>query len=136
MKSKAFTLIELLAVVVIIGIIAIITTPIIMDVIYKARRDAFVDSAYSLVDAAQDYRGNAMMKHEERSLYVNYGTEENIKKLEVSGELPNAGELSMDKDGNIKFMLWSNKANACVSKDENDSKVTLLEDVKKEDCHL
>ena len=44
MKRRAFTLVELLAVIVILAVIALIATPMIMDVIEKSRIGAFKDS--------------------------------------------------------------------------------------------
>ena len=55
-NSKGFTLIELLAVIVILAIIALIATPVILNIIQKARKSATQDSAYSLRKAAEyDY---------------------------------------------------------------------------------
>ena len=45
MKNKAFTLIELLAVIVILAIIALIATPIILGIIKDARENAKQRSA-------------------------------------------------------------------------------------------
>ena len=40
MKRKGFTLIELLGVIVVLAVIALITTPVILGVIEKARKEA------------------------------------------------------------------------------------------------
>ncbi|MCI8544918.1 MAG: prepilin-type N-terminal cleavage/methylation domain-containing protein, partial [Bacilli bacterium] len=40
MRKKGFTLIELLAVIVILAVIALIATPIILNIIEKARKSA------------------------------------------------------------------------------------------------
>lgn len=48
MRKKGFTLIELLAVIVILAVIALIATPIILNIIEKARKSAFKDSAYGI----------------------------------------------------------------------------------------
>lgn len=53
-NNKAFTLIELLAVIVILAIIALIATPIVMDVINNAQKQAALDSAYAAVKAFED----------------------------------------------------------------------------------
>ncbi len=47
MKKKGFTLIEILAVIVILAVIALITVPIVMSVIEKSRKAAFRDSVLS-----------------------------------------------------------------------------------------
>ncbi|MDD3392807.1 MAG: prepilin-type N-terminal cleavage/methylation domain-containing protein, partial [Bacilli bacterium] len=50
MKSnKGFTLVELLAVIVILAIIALIATPLIMNIINEAKEGAAKDSAYAYI---------------------------------------------------------------------------------------
>ncbi len=54
-NKKGFTLIELLAVIVILAIIALIATPIILNMISKARRSAAKSSALGFVDSVEYY---------------------------------------------------------------------------------
>ncbi len=133
MNDKAFTLTELLAVIVILGVIAIITVPFIANIMAKARQDAFVDSTYSLVNAATQYRANAIMKHETRILSMDFVN--GSKPLEISGDIPNSGNLIMDEDGKIELKVWSDKAKICVTKSKDDSKV-IISDLDKSNCHL
>ena len=55
MKSnqKGFTLIELLAVIVILAISALIATPIILNIVSKARKSAAADSVYGIMKAME-----------------------------------------------------------------------------------
>lgn len=133
MNDKAFTLTELLAVIVILGVIAIITVPFIANIMAKARQDAFVDSTYSLVNAATQYRANAIMKHETRTLSMDFVN--GSKPLEISGDIPNSGNLIMDEDGKIELKVWSDKAKICVTKSKDDSKV-IISALDKSNCHL
>ena len=48
-RNKGFTLIELLAVIVILAIIALIAVPVVMNIIDKANKSAFKDSAYGIL---------------------------------------------------------------------------------------
>ena len=50
LKSRAFTLIELLAVIIIIAVIALIATPIIIGVIKKTERQAFERSLDGILE--------------------------------------------------------------------------------------
>ena len=52
-KNKGFTLVELLAVIVILALIALIATPIILNVINDAKKQAAKDSAYGYMDAIE-----------------------------------------------------------------------------------
>ena len=53
MKKKGFTLVELLAVIVILAIIAVIATPIILEVIETAKKGAAENSAKGYLDAVE-----------------------------------------------------------------------------------
>ena len=53
--KKAFTLVELLAVIVILGIIATITLPIIANNIEKSRKEIYRTNAQTALDAAKEY---------------------------------------------------------------------------------
>ena len=133
MNRKGFTLVEVLAVVVILGIIGMITVPFIMNIVTKARRDAFVDSARIMVKSASEYRSNAVMNHTDRTLNIDFATDK--CPLDVSGELPNLGNLKMDEKGNVELMVWSDKAGICVGKKIDSSEVKIVE-ADKNSCHL
>ena len=53
--NNAFTLIELLAIIVILAIIAVITIPIILNVVDNAKRGSVIDSAHGYKDAIQKF---------------------------------------------------------------------------------
>lgn len=53
MKRQGFTLIELLAVIVILAIIALIAVPLILNIVEKAKKGAFEDSAYGIINSAR-----------------------------------------------------------------------------------
>ena len=53
-KNKGFTLVELLAVIVILALIALIATPIILNVISDAKKEAAKDSAYGYIEAIEN----------------------------------------------------------------------------------
>jgi len=62
MKNKAFTLIELLAVIVILAIIALIATPAVLNIIEDSRKGAAEASARNIVSAAKTYYMSETMK--------------------------------------------------------------------------
>ena len=61
-KQKAFTLIELLAVIVILAIIALIAVPTVMNIINRAQKSAFKDSAYGMLKAGELYYTNMLLE--------------------------------------------------------------------------
>ena len=60
--KKAFTLIELLAVIIILAIIALIATPIVLDVINDARKSASKSAAALVLDSAKLYYAEQYIK--------------------------------------------------------------------------
>ena len=58
MKKKGFTLVELLAVITLIGILGLITVPIINNTIKNSRKKAFKETLSAIVDAAKIYNAD------------------------------------------------------------------------------
>ena len=71
-NKKGFTLVELLAVIVILAIIALIATPIILNVIDDAKTNAAKNSAYGYIDALEKVNAQDMLSSE--SINVLSGT--------------------------------------------------------------
>lgn len=63
-NKKGFTLVELLAVIVILAIIALIATPIILNVIDDAKTNAAKNSAYGYIDALEKANAQDMLSSE------------------------------------------------------------------------
>ena len=55
MNKKGFTLMEVLAIIIILAIISIITVPVLKGAIDKSRRKAVINSAYGIIDTADLY---------------------------------------------------------------------------------
>ena len=55
MKNKGFTLVELLAVIVILGLVAAITTIVIVNVLNDSKKNAFVESVHSAMDSYKNH---------------------------------------------------------------------------------
>lgn len=64
-NKKGFTLVELLAVIVILAIIALIATPIILNVIDNAKEGAAKNSAYGYIDALEKANAQEILKNSE-----------------------------------------------------------------------
>lgn len=101
-NSKAFTLIELLAIIVILAVIAVITVPIILGVIDDAKKGAAKDSAYAYKKAISQYYYSKIMNDSEYvipdgeyeiSFFKNDG-------LVVGGQEPSDGWVIV-KDKNV-----------------------------------
>ena len=130
-NKNGFTLVELLAVIVILGIIALITTPIILNVVQSSRENAFKDTAHGLVLAAGTYQAEQQALNRDTTLTINYATSSDSEKnlLKTKGTLPDAGELSIDEKGKVTLALWSNDARVCVVKKADAKEVTINENI-------
>lgn len=65
MNKKGFTLVELLAVIVVLAVIMLLAVNAVIPQMNKARKNAFVTEANSFIDAAGTYYQNAMLTGEE-----------------------------------------------------------------------
>ena len=95
-KNKGFTLVELLAVIVILAIIALIATPIILNVINDAKKQAAKDSAHGYVDAVDKYIVSSELEDESipdrGSIEIENGSVKSYE-LEIDGYLVSNGEV-------------------------------------------
>lgn len=139
--KNAFTLIELLAVIVILAILATITTPIVQGVINGAREKAFKDDAQSLYKAAQTYYSASSLDDDvklpllvtfnnknETNKFVNNTTnecnEQTTKVIEYSGKNPDSGNIYISKSGDIKIAIYNKLTRICARKNVNDKTFT------------
>lgn len=107
-KKNGFTLIELLAVIVILAIIALIATPIVLNLINKAREGAAKDSAYGVRKAAQLYYQTLLLDNSDElesdvTITFNNGVATSSVDLEfnINGTKPSGGSITISKYGEI-----------------------------------
>ena len=95
-EKKGFTLVELLAVIVILALIALIATPIILNVINDAKKQAAKDSAYGYMDAVEKYIVSSEL--EDKSIQDRtYSVEElNSMGVSVKGSTPDNGTIKIE----------------------------------------
>ncbi len=100
-EKKGFTLVELLAVIVILALIALIATPIILNVINDAKKQAAKDSAYGYMDAVEKYIVSSEL--EDKSIQDRtYSVEElNSMGVSVKGNTPDNGNIEI-KNSSVK----------------------------------
>ena len=112
-KKNAFTLIELLAVIVILAIIALIATPIILGIIEDAKRDAFLRSV-ELVVSTTDM--DISTKTYE-STYMYEITDGDISNLDIPVKNTKGmnGSVKYDRKGNTAYAVYNEKY--CVVKE-------------------
>lgn len=112
MKKKGFTLVELLAVIVILAIITLIAVPTILGIIQKTKRQAAASSALGYVDAVEKYQAISTLKGE-RSLAVgiyNVATSTTVNEykyekindlISFKGSKPTVGTVGITQNGTV-----------------------------------
>ena len=122
--KKGFTLVELLAVIVILAIVALITTPIVLKIINVARKGAFTRSAEMVLKASKlYYAGNQLNMDEGEDLIFSCDNIKCVaqnKSLNISGNM-GTGNIIIKNNGDISFDLTNNTF--CAVKYENSNKI-------------
>jgi prepilin-type N-terminal cleavage/methylation domain-containing protein len=100
--KKGFTLMELLAVIVILAVIMAITIPKITETLDKASKDTFEDNVQALIKVAKetylDYAGNDVkISMETGMITVNNSSTE----FKYNGKLPEYGCVKISKNGAV-----------------------------------
>ncbi len=98
MNKKGFTLVELLAVIVILAIIALISTPIILGVIDKAKKGAAEQSALGYIDAVEkQIIINSMDEDKSNDFEKKEYTKDELTNLgvKVKGTVPNGVSVTI-----------------------------------------
>lgn len=106
MNKKAFTLIELLAVIILIGVIAVITLPKISDSLENSRKNAVQTSTYGYEKAVEEFTLSQEMNKNKIKLdgvynideYGNIYNEEEYYELGFDGKKPKNGILTYDQN--------------------------------------
>ena len=104
MKQKGFTLVELLAVIVILAIIALIATPMILNVIDNAKKGAAEASANGYTDAIEksileeELKGNIKDKNKVYTI-------EELDFVNIKGDKPSEGWVQLEKGVTVDYSL-------------------------------
>lgn len=123
MSKKGFTLVELLAVIVILGIIGTITVPIVNGILEESRRSAFKSSLNGIKKAIEtDYSDNGF-NHEVNYIYQKYAGKYQLvvrnssgsllRRIDISGQIEGLGEGSVNSAGVITVGIYTNNKKYC-----------------------
>ncbi len=131
-KEKGFTLIELLAVIIILTIIALISVPLILNIIEKARKSAFQNSAYGIMESARLYYVENIIDNKELGDKV-FSYEEEENELKYKGTRPKGGTIIVKSNGKIEMSIYNEKW--CAIKREDKESIEII-DYNKETCKI
>ena len=126
--KKGFTLIELIAVILILGIITLIGIPTISKIIKEAQKNAFKDSASNIIKAA-----TFTNSYKEKGQSTIYNTKTD---LDYTGKKYD-GFVYIKSDDNVQINILDDKHNWCMYKGYGDTDLSLKENITSlEDCML
>lgn len=109
MNRKAFTLIELLAVILILAVISLIAIPIVSKIMTDIKVDALKDSTYGIVSAATMYYATASESSTSKVFTLVDGVfMDGEEKLNHKGSIKGTGNLIIDPQGDITVCINSN----------------------------
>ncbi len=131
MKKKGFTLVELLAVIIILGVIAIIVTPIVNNTINDAARDTFKETAEAIVREMRNYATRQEM--ETGFPYENQLLDVKSEELKYKGDRSSIEAGKVFIDGNGRVAIEMNDGTYCARKAPTDEGVT-VENLRSQTC--
>ena len=104
-NKKAFTLVELLAVIVILGLLMILIVPKVTQTLSDAEKNTNMTSAENLVSAAQLKATNNEMTGNSENIKINYTTGENQDYIDYTGDKPTDGQIAIKSNGEIAMAV-------------------------------
>lgn len=117
MNNKGFTLMELLAVTIVLGIIVVIAVPSISKILDKGKKDILFTTANNLVETTKQYYYNKVLDEEELSSSISLSITDsaNMDLLDFKGKLPENGYILIDTAGNIGLAV--SQGDYCAKKE-------------------
>lgn len=128
-RKNAFTLIELLAVIVILAIVALVATPILIVTVKNAKKSVYESQAYIFIDDVYNYYSELAILGEEDIIDSNMNLY-NIIKTRIKDTNSSSGEIYYF-NGQVAITLKIDKY--CYSKNFSDSKLIVEES---EECKI
>ena len=120
--NRAFTLIELLAVIVILAVVALIATPNVLNIIEDSRKSAAEENARVIASTAENYYAQHTLLQKERVGEIDLTGDT----LNYNGDKPYKGYVYFDDQGNAYIKLYQN--GYCVVRDyDNKTEATKME---------
>lgn len=105
MKNKGFTLIELMAVIIVLGVLATLIVPKVVNMLNEAEKNTNMSSAEGLVKAATYKATNNEITGNTENIIINYSTGENTSYLDYSGNKPTSGKIAIKSNGEVAMAV-------------------------------
>ena len=126
-KKNAFTLIELLAVIVLIALLAVIIIPKIQSTVKDAGKSTDEASANGLLRAATNYFMEEKSENNEFNgcVYMYTNSSNTCEGMKYTGANPDSGKLEIKPNGEVVMSVQFGKY--CYTKGENADNITVTD---------
>ncbi|HPF83610.1 MAG TPA: type II secretion system protein, partial [Bacilli bacterium] len=128
-KNKGFTLIELAATILVMGVIALIAVKIIGGMIRSAKEKAFLNSTYGYIKAANTYYEDSYAENTFKQVTIRYGNKKassDILKVESQSYVPDVGKLKISRGAKVAVAFYDKGLSMCAYKNNSTEKVSLV----------
>ena len=106
MKDKnGFTLVELLAVIIILGILSVLIVPKITNTLNESEKKTNMASAQNLIKTAEYKIANNEVKGISENITIDYTNNINTELLDFSGKKPEKGKIQITTSGRISMAI-------------------------------
>lgn len=124
MNKKAFTLMELLAVIIVLGIITTIIAPKVVNMLDESEKNTYTNSVRGLIKAATyKYSNNDIKGIVNEDIVIDYSNKNNTKYLEYNGEPPEEGKIHITPLGDVSVAV--KYGDYCYKKDYSSDEITI-----------
>ena len=103
--KKGFTLVELLAVVIILGILSVLIVPKVINTLNDSEEKTNIASANKIITAAEYTYEQKEMNGISEDIIIDYTNDINTDKIEFKGKKPEAGMIRIKKNGKISMAI-------------------------------
>lgn len=127
MKKNGFTLVELLAIIIIIGMLVTITAPYIINSINTSKKHAFKNSVEGIVRAIKEEAAEINYTEMEYTITDGTITDSEGKELKTAGGDGETGSAYIDENGRVAIAVQNRDKKMCAQKTLNQSHLTITE---------
>ena len=117
----------------ILALIALIAMPIIVGVINDAKKNAFKDTAYGVIEAGKLYYAGEFGNDSFAGKTFDFT--ENIDELKLSGEKPAGGNFVINKEGKYAMAIYNKEKSLCALKEYEEEEIKVI-NYKEDDCKV
>ena len=128
MKKNGFTLVEILAVIVLLSVITAIVVSRVIVSINEVKKTSFAKGVNNIIDVVKLKRNHAKLEDLNSEItysFANGNFANGSEKLDLKGDLPYSGVVRINENKQITLALVSNDGKFCALKDYEDVEPTI-----------